>query len=149
MDIISNIALISINETLLVQLISFLIFLFIINRIMFRPINETIRERYAYIDKKQAALVDAEKELNDLQTRIRESELAVKKESFEYSRALEESGAREAGSIMADAREEITAMKKENEDKVKALLDDARQHLNKESQLLAQTIIGKVLNRKL
>ncbi len=149
MDIISNIALISINETLLVQLISFLIFLFVIDRIMFRPINETIRERYAYIDKKQAALVDAEKALKKLQIRIRESELAVKKESFESSRAIEESGAREADSIMTAAREEIVAMKKENEVKVKALLDDARQHLNKESQLLAQTIMGKVLNRNL
>ena len=39
MQIISNIALISINETLVVQLISFLIFLFIINRIMFRPLR--------------------------------------------------------------------------------------------------------------
>ena len=149
MDIISNIALISINETLLVQLISFLIFLFIINRIMFRPINETIRERYAYIDKKQAALVDAEKDLNVLQKRIRESELAVKKESFESSRALEEEGTCKAGSIMAVAREEIAVMKKENEAKVKVLLDDARRHLNEESQILAQTIMGKVLNRNL
>ncbi len=149
MDIISNIALISINETLLVQLISFLIFLFVIDRIMFRPINETIRERYAYIDKKQAALVDAEKALKKLQIRIRESELAVKKESFESSRAIEESGAREADSIMTAAREEIAVMKKENEAKVKVLLDDARRHLNEESQILAQTIMGKVLNRNL
>jgi len=149
MDIISNIALISINETLLVHLISFLIFLFVINRIMFRPINETIRNRYAYIDKKQAALVDAEKALRDLQKRIRESELAVKKESFESNRAIEEAGAREAGSIMANARKEIAAMKKENEAKVKALLTDARRDLNKESQLLAQTVMEKVLNRNL
>ncbi len=149
MDIISNIALISINETLLVQLISFLIFLFIINRIMFRPINETIQERYAYIDKKKAVLVDAEKALKKLQRRIRESELTVKKESFEYSRVIEESGTRQAGLIMADAREEIAVMKKENEAKVKALLDDARQHLDKESQVLAQAIMGRMLNRNI
>jgi len=149
MDIISNIALISINETLLVQLISFLIFLFIINRIMFRPINETIRDRYAYIDKKQAALADAEKALSDLQKRIRESEQAVKKESFEYSHAIEEAGSREAGSIMENVREKIAAMKKENEAKVRVLLDEARQHLDRESQRLSQTVMEKVLNRNL
>ena len=38
MQIVSNVALISINETLVVQLISFLIFLFVINRIMFSSI---------------------------------------------------------------------------------------------------------------
>ena len=45
MQIISNIALISINETLIVQLISFLIFLFVINRIMFRPLRKTVGPR--------------------------------------------------------------------------------------------------------
>ncbi len=149
MDIVTNIALITINETLLVQLISFLIFLFIINRVMFRPINATIQERYDYIDKKQAALVDAEKSLEDLQKRIREGELAVKKESFEASRSMEESGMQEAGSILADARSEIAVMKKENEQKIKKLLDEAREHLDKESRLLAQSIMGKVLNREL
>ena len=34
MEIVSNIALISINETLVVQLVSFLLFVFIINRVM-------------------------------------------------------------------------------------------------------------------
>ncbi len=149
MDIVTNIALITINETLLVQLISFLIFLFIINRVMFRPINATIQERYDYIDKKQAALVDAEKSLEDLQKRIREGEQAVKKESFEASRSMEESGMQEAGSILADARSEIAVMKKENEQKIKKLLDEAREHLDKESRLLAQSIMGKVLNREL
>lgn len=149
MDIVTNIALITINETLLVQLISFLIFLFIINRVMFRPINATIQERYDYIDKKQAALVDAEKALKDLQQRIREGEQTVKKESFEASRSMEESGMHEAGTILADARKEIAAMKKENEQKIKTLLNEAREHLDQESRILAQSIMGKVLNREL
>jgi len=45
MQIVSNVALISINETMVVQLISFLIFLFVINRVMFRPLRESMHER--------------------------------------------------------------------------------------------------------
>ena len=45
MQIITNIALISINETLIVQLLSFLIFLFIINRVMIRPLRGVMSDR--------------------------------------------------------------------------------------------------------
>ena len=51
MQIVSNVALISINETFLVQLISFLIFLFIINRVMIRPLRGVMREREEYVEK--------------------------------------------------------------------------------------------------
>ncbi|OQY06422.1 MAG: hypothetical protein B6I22_05580 [Desulfobacteraceae bacterium 4572_123] len=61
MQIISNIALISINETLFIQLISFLIFLFIINRIMFRPLRRIIIERENHIEKINLDIIDAEK----------------------------------------------------------------------------------------
>ena len=44
MEIVSKIALITINETLVIQLVSFLIFLFVINRMMFRPVS-----RYQYV----------------------------------------------------------------------------------------------------
>ena len=51
MHIVSNIALISINETLIIQLVSFLIFLFLINRIMFRPLSHVMVERENHLTR--------------------------------------------------------------------------------------------------
>lgn len=70
MQIISNIALISINETLVVQLISFLIFLFIINRIMFRPLRQVMIERENHMEKINLDIVDAGKSLDRITDQI-------------------------------------------------------------------------------
>ena len=60
MQIISNIALISINETVIVQIISFLIFLYIINRIMFKPLRGVMADRENHIKSIQQDIVSAD-----------------------------------------------------------------------------------------
>ena len=49
MQIVTTISLISINETTIVQIVSFLILVFILNRVMIRPLWKTIAERNQYI----------------------------------------------------------------------------------------------------
>ena len=66
MQIISNIALISINETFIVQIISFLIFLYIINRIMFKPLRSIMADRQNHIKSIQQDIVTADNKLDDL-----------------------------------------------------------------------------------
>ena len=45
MEIVYTNGMITINETLVVILLSFLIFVMILNRLMFRPLRETIKKR--------------------------------------------------------------------------------------------------------
>ena len=66
MEIVSNIALISINATMFHQLIAFLVFLFIINRIMFRPLRSVMGERESFMEKIRLDTVDATKEFEHL-----------------------------------------------------------------------------------
>ena len=104
MHIISNIALITINETLLFQLISFLIFLFIINRIMFRPLQSVIDNRKNQMDKIQTDTVDAIKELESLTKKMKVQESDVRTEALELKREVEESGSRQAAGIFAASK---------------------------------------------
>ena len=78
MQIISNVALISINETLIIQVISFLIFLFIINRIMFRPLRNVMNDRKSHISKIQQDIVNAQSEYETLTDQIAAQEINVK-----------------------------------------------------------------------
>ena len=57
MEIIKTNALITINETLWVQMIVFLIFMFLINRIMFRPVRRNVAEREAHFDTLRQAIL--------------------------------------------------------------------------------------------
>ena len=149
MQIISNVALISINETLIFQIISFLIFLFIINRIMFRPLRKVMSERETYVENIQKDIVDAEKKFEDLTRQIQVQEKAIREEAFKQQEQLEASGKQEAAEILAATREEINALKGRAQKEVDAQFTAARVHVQEESKGLAQNIIETVLYRSL
>jgi F-type H+-transporting ATPase subunit b len=149
MHIISNIALITINETLLFQLISFLIFLFIINRIMFRPLQSVMDNRKNHMDKIQTDTVDAIKELESLTQKLKAQESEVRTEALELKREVEETGSRQAAEIFDAAKKEIDTLKEKAETEVNARIAEARKYLQKESQALAVTVMEKLLDRRL
>ena len=149
MQIISNIALISINETFIVQIISFLIFLYIINRIMFRPLRSVIADRENHIKSIQQDIVAAGHKLDALEDQIRSQESAVKLEAFAQKASLEEAGGRQADEIFAASREEIQAARDKARKEVDAQISEAKKHIKKESEILALSVMEKVLNRRL
>ncbi len=147
MQIISNVALISINETLILQIISFLIFLFIINRIMFRPLRKVMNERESYIENIQKDIIAAENQFEDLTNQIQAQEKAVRNEAFAQKEQLEASGGQQAAEILASTREEINTLRAEAQKEVDARISAARKYVQKESQDLAKNIIETVLYR--
>ncbi|MCP4347621.1 MAG: ATP synthase F0 subunit B [Desulfobacterales bacterium] len=149
MQIIENIALISINETLFVQLISFLIFLFVMNRLMFRPLRDTMIERDMYISGIKNDIVEAEKELDKINKQLKKQEELTRKEANELRKELENIGSRRATEIFASAREEITDLKLETEKEVETMITEARKSIKEESETLAADIMEKILDRRL
>ena len=149
MQIISTVALISINETLIFQVISFLIFLFIINRILFRPLRRTMAEREAYIENIQKDIIDAQNQFEDLTDQIKEQEKAIRNEAFEQQVKLEESANRQAAEILASVREEINVSKEQARKNIDAQISTTRKDIQKEAENLATSIIETVLHRSL
>lgn len=149
MQIISNIALISINETLIVQVISFLIFLFIINRIMFRPLRHVMDERKSHIDRIQQDIVSAQSEYETLTDQIQAQETDVRNEAFKQKQQLEAAGMQQAADIITSTRDEINATKAKAQKAVDDQIAAARKRVQREAEDLAKKIIAKVLHRSL
>ena len=149
MEIVSNIALITINGTLFHQLIAFLIFLFIINRIMFRPLLGVMSERESFIEKIKLDTADQAKALEQLTDEVKKRESEVRKEAVEIRHELEEGGVQEASEILQSTRQEIDSIKEKMESKVKSQISEAKEHLKKESEALAVDIMEKLLDRRL
>ena len=149
MEIVSNIALISINATLFHQLIAFLIFLFIINRIMFRPLRGVMDERESFLDKIRLDTVDAGNELERLTDELKVKESEVRSEALGVRNELEEKGGREAVEILESTRQEIEALKEKTEVDIDHQISEARKHLRKETEDLAVNIMEKLLDRRL
>lgn len=148
MEIISSIALISINETLIVQVISFLIFLFLINRLMFRPLRNVMTDREIYIDRVKLDIDQARKEIETLSAQIREQEAEVRKEAFDLKKQREEMGNQQAKEIFAGVRREIADTSTRVQADIDAKISEARQSLQQESEILAVRIIDKILDRR-
>ena len=148
MQIISNIALVSINETVIVQLISFLIFLFVINRVMFRPLRDTMLKRDQHVNRIQEDITHQENQLQTLKNKIRKRESSVRREALQMKKKLEDSGNQEAAAILSTTLQEIEGLRKKSAQDVENKVSEARKSLEKESERLVLDVMEKVLDRR-
>jgi F-type H+-transporting ATPase subunit b len=148
MEIISNIALISINETLIVQVIGFLIFLFVINRITFRPLRNVMADRDIHIEGIKRDIVQAQKEVKSFASQIQEQDIAAREEAFELKDDLETAGSQQAKEIFESVKKEIIASSQKIQKEIAVRIAEERQTLEKESEALALDIIEKILDRR-
>jgi len=148
MEIISNIALISINETLIVQVVGFLVFLFVINRIMFRPLRNVMSDREIHIERVKRDIIQAQKEVASITGQIQEQEAATRQEAMALKDDLETGGSQQAKEIFASVKKEIVASSQKVQQEIAVRIAQERQSLEKEAQALALNIIDKILDRR-
>lgn len=149
MQIVSNIALITINETLLVQLGSFLLFLFIINRVMFRPLRKVISDRKAYIESLQQEIAAQQNELQKISKKIKEREKTLLHEAHVIVIKQEDAGSHQASEIISATRHEIEALKEKTEKEINNRIMEVGSQLKDESDALVLQVMEKILDRRL
>jgi F-type H+-transporting ATPase subunit b len=149
MQIVSVEALLSINETLIVQLISFLIFLGIMKRVMFRPLRGMLKERGEHVHKLKDDINEAENEYQKLLDRIKAQESAAKTEAFAIRDKLEKAGNAEAAAIIKSTQMEIGALKSKVGSEIDDQISDAKADIKKEAKVVAAAIMEKILDRRL
>jgi len=149
MEIIATNALISINETFLVQLFSFLIFLYLINRIMFRPLLSTMAQRDEHVHRIREDILTGKDNLDQLVRDLDDQRTQVIKEADVVVQSLEAEGDRQASELIEDARQEITALRQETEKQVNAQVQQARLAIAGEVDAITLTVMEKVLQRRM
>ncbi len=149
MEIINKVAMVSINETLFIELISFLIFLFLINRLMFRPIQGAMRKREQHVSGISDEIENSRHTIDELNRQLKEQEEAAMAEANRQRIELENDGAKEAGQILNESKKEINAIRSENSRFVETQIADARSKLSDETQRLAREMMEKILDRRL
>lgn len=148
MEIISTVALISINETLLVQLISFLIFLFLLNRIMIRPLRATMEERDFHIENLEKDIDEAARKAREVTRQVRGQEVAVRESAVSLSRERQQEGNAEAARLFEETRQEMLRMRQKAEAEIAGKMEEARRQMQVESEALAVAMMERALDRK-
>jgi F-type H+-transporting ATPase subunit b len=147
-EIVKTTALITINETLWVQLIFFLIFLFLINRVMFRPVRRNMADREVHFLSLRQDIHLLKEEINALSDQAEAEENQLRTTAQRAGEALQEEGRKEAKQLMDKALEEIRSIQQEAEEQLKASLASARRQVEHESQGLAESIIQQFQTRR-
>lgn len=149
MEIISNIALISINETLVVQMLSFLIFMFILNRIMIRPLRSSAHDREIYIEKLSVDISKSQAEMKAVTAQIESQESSARQAAHNIQQEIVALGSQEANSILQAAKQDVVALRQQTSAELEAMLAELRESLEKEARLIAVNFMEKALSRRL
>lgn len=149
MEIIKTTALITINETLWVQLILFLVFIFLINRVMFRPVQRNLADREADLLALRHDIHLLKEEMDALSDQAEAEEGRLRSAAQRAGDAMRDEGREEAERLMHEALADIKSIERAAEARLKASLASGRQQVEDESEQLAQSIIRHFLPRRI
>jgi F-type H+-transporting ATPase subunit b len=149
MEIVSQTELVSINATMLVQGVSFLIFLYVITRIMFRPLRRTMEDRSAHALQLKKEMALQEQQIDEMSATLAKEEKKLKAQAFLEAEQRESSAKQEAHALIRQAREEIVAQQRDAEKSIRERLEAARKEMASETEPLVLTLMEKILGRRL
>jgi F-type H+-transporting ATPase subunit b len=140
---------IDIDWTLYAQIINFLLLVFLLNVVLFRPIRNALKDR-------QAKLLAQETEINVLTDKGRSLEDEIKEELAAARRAgagarevLKQEGAQAEATLLEEVKRQAELEWATVEKKIKADMAKARASLKTQAQTFAQLLATKILGREL
>ncbi|MDY0291143.1 MAG: ATP synthase F0 subunit B [Desulfuromonadaceae bacterium] len=139
---------ISIDWTILVQFVNFLVLMFILNVLLYRPLRKVMAERQEGIAAKHQRARDLEVSINEKMERYEKQLHEAKAEAAQAAAAIRKEAAKREATILGSAREEANGHLDLIKVQVSKQAEAARNSLKQETQDLAAAIVGKVLGRK-
>ena len=140
---------INLDITLVIQMINFLILLFVLNLILFRPIRNIIKERNQIVDTFNsdiASLTDsAQESMDQFQLKIQEA----RKEGLARVPSMKDEGEEAEVELIAVTTQEVQAKIEEARNKVAADIKEARTQLQTQVQAFSVAVTEKILGRSI
>jgi len=140
---------IDIDWTLYAQIINFLLLVFLLNVVLFRPIRNALKDR-------QAKLLAQETEINvltdkgqTLEEEIKEELAAARRAGAGAREALKQEGAQAEATLLEEVKRQAELEWATVEKKIKADMAKARKSLQTQTQSFAQLLATKILGREL
>ncbi len=140
---------IDIDWTLGALIINFLVLVFLLNVVLFRPIRKVLKERQAKLDAQAADINLMETQGQGLDSEIKDKLAAARKEGAGAREALKAEGAEAETSLLAEVKKEADLEWSRVEQKIKDDMGRARESLKAQAQSFAQLLASKILGREL
>jgi F-type H+-transporting ATPase subunit b len=140
---------IDIDWTLYAQLINFLLLVFLLNVVLFRPIRNALKERQAKLLAQEADINLLADQGRSLEDEIKEKLAAARREGAGSRESLKQEGAQAEATLLEEVKRQVEVEWATVEKKIKADMAKARTSLQKQAQSFAQLLATKILGREL
>jgi len=135
--------------TLIIQMVNFLILLFVLNLILFRPIRNIIKERNQIIQNFNSDITSLTDEAQDSMERFEQKVLEAKKEGMTRVHNMKGEGEQAEAGLIAATNTEVQAKIEEARKKVASDIQEARTQLQAQVQAFSVAVTEKVLGRSI
>ncbi len=140
---------IDIDWTLGALIINFLVLVFLLNVVLFRPIRKVLKERQAKLDAQAADISLMETQGQGLDSEIKDKLAAARREGAGAREALKQDGAAAETALLEEVKREADLEWTRVEEKIKRDMARARDALKAQTESFAQLLASKVLGREL
>jgi F-type H+-transporting ATPase subunit b len=140
---------IDIDWTLFAQIINFLVLVFLLNLVLFRPIRNSLKARAAKLAAQEAEVGGLTEQGLSIDAQIKENLTAAKRQGLSQKEGLRQEGAQAEASLLEAVKAEVDARWVEVEKKIKADMAKARKTLQAQAKSFAQLLAAKILGREL
>jgi F-type H+-transporting ATPase subunit b len=135
--------------TLIIQMVNFLILLFVLNLILFRPIRNIIKKRNQIIQNFNSEITSLTDEAQDSMERFEQKVVEAKKEGMSRVQDMKGEGEQAEAELIAVTNEEVQAKIQEARQKVASDIEEARTQLQAQVQAFSVAVTEKVLGRSI
>ena len=139
---------IEINFTIIIQIINFLVLIFVLNIVLYKPILKVLDEREQRIDGQQA---EAKKILEDGQAYMvdyNQKLYNAKVDAMNAKNAARNEASEQANVIIVDARKKAEDIISQVQQQMAAEITQAKKELEPDLEVMAATIAQQILGRK-
>ncbi len=148
MEFVTIEGLITINATIIAQLVHFFILLFIMNRLMFRPILKIIQDREVYSKNKIQEIKDICTKTEQLKLDIIAKENDARKEASVKRSLIIDEGISEKETLLKKSRSSVEVIKDKADQDAESEIISLKSHIKDEVSSLSEEIMIKVIGRR-
>jgi F-type H+-transporting ATPase subunit b len=122
---------------------------FLLNRVLFRPIRKSLLDRKAELTGLEAGIEQLSGQAQGLLGQVQENLTDARRQGLGRREALRQEGSQSEASLLAQVKQELDAEWARVEQKIKADVAQARESLKTQAQSFAQLLATKILGREL
>ena len=138
-----------IDVTLIVQIINFLLLLFLLNQLLYKPIRRIIRRRSDEFGSLSGSIEEFQKRLDEARMELEELKMNVKREGFKARENMKRQGMEKEKELLEQANLETEKILNEARERLRGDVSKIRKELEADIGRYSKDLAEKLLGRSI